>query len=157
MTATASASAADAAEAVGRIQDWLDGLTHIIKAGDVARLVNRLRHVESARDAAVREWKREHDAVDELQREHDALLDRLRQLKGELAAALEGNRRLQTMNEGLRQVAIQAREAADGWHQATIDVYSGFEERHPADCPCSRQRPDAELSEGYEQGGPDDH
>lgn len=54
-------------------------------------------------------------------------------------ALLDGNQRLQTMNDGLRQTAIQAREAAEGWQRATIDLYSGREEPHPADCPCGQQ------------------
>lgn len=71
-----------------------------------------------------------------------AVLDELKRLRDEHAVLLEGNQRLQTMNEGLRQVAIQAREAADAWHRATIDLYSGRDEPHPADCPCGRQQPE---------------
>jgi len=56
----------------------------------------------------------------------------------ELEAALDGNQRLQAMNEGLRQIAIEAREAANSWQQATIDLYSGREEPHPTDCSCGR-------------------
>lgn len=54
-----------------------------------------------------------------------AALDELKWLRADNAILLEGNQRLQTMNEGLRQMAIQSREAADSWHQATIDLYSG--------------------------------
>lgn len=68
-----------------------------------------------------------------------AALDELEQLRTERLALLEGNQRLQAMNDGLRQMAIEAREAAEGWHRATIDLYSGREEPHPADCPCGRQ------------------
>jgi hypothetical protein len=55
----------------------------------------------------------------------DAALDELEQLWAENAILLDGNQRLQTMNDGLRQMAIQAREAAEGrepprgWPSAT--------------------------------------
>lgn len=63
-----------------------------------------------------------------------AALDELKQLRGDNAALLDGNQRLQTMNEGLRQMAIEAREAAEGWHRATIDLYSGRAEPCPCGC-----------------------
>jgi hypothetical protein len=71
--------------------------------------------------------------------DRDALAARVAELEGEREALLDGNQRLQTMNEGLRQMAIQAREAANSWQQATIDLYSGREEPHPSDCPCGQQ------------------
>jgi FtsZ-binding cell division protein ZapB len=68
-----------------------------------------------------------------------AAVAEIKRLRTGNAALLDGNQRLQTMNEGLRQMAIQAREAANSWQQATIDLYSGREEPHPSDCPCGRQ------------------
>lgn len=79
-----------------------------------------------------------------------AALDGLEALRGDNAALLDGNQRLQTMNDGLRQMAIEAREAANGWHQATIDLYSGREEAAPqqaatfveeCDCGCRPGKP----------------
>lgn len=55
----------------------------------------------------------------------------LKQLRADNADLLDGNQRLQTMNDGLRQLAIEAREAAEGWHQATIDLCSGPNEPDP--------------------------
>jgi len=64
------------------------------------------------------------------------VLTELKQMGRERDALFEGNQRLQTMNEGLRQMAIEAREAANSWQQATIDLYSGREEPHPTGCSC---------------------
>lgn len=55
----------------------------------------------------------------------------LKQLRAEHQILLDGNQRLQVMNNGLRQLAVEAREAADGWHRATIDLYSGRVEQPP--------------------------
>jgi FtsZ-binding cell division protein ZapB len=68
-----------------------------------------------------------------------AAVAEIKHLRAENAALLDGNQRLQTMNDGLRQKAIEAREAAEGWHQATIDLYSGRDEPHPADCGCGQR------------------
>jgi hypothetical protein len=76
-----------------------------------------------------------------------AALGELEQLRAENAILLDGNQRLQTMNDGLRQMAIQAREAAEGWHRATIDLYSGREEQHPPACPCGGQGTASRLAE----------
>lgn len=68
-----------------------------------------------------------------------AAVAEIKQLRADNAALIDGNQRLQTMNEGLRQLAIEAREAANSWHQAMIDLYSGREEPHPADCGCGQR------------------
>lgn len=82
------------------------------------------------------------DVVEVLSADLRAALDELKQLRTDNAALLDGNQRLQAMNDGLRRMAIEAREAAEGWHRATIDLYSGRTEPHPADCPCGRQEAD---------------
>jgi chromosome segregation ATPase len=38
---------------------------------ELERLTDRVAHLDSARDSAVRAWKQEHDGADELQRERD--------------------------------------------------------------------------------------
>lgn len=63
----------------------------------------------------------------------------LKRLRADNAALLDGNRRLQAMNEGLRRMAIEAREAANSWQQATIDLYSGRVKSHPVNCGCGPQ------------------
>jgi len=72
-----------------------------------------------------------------------AAVAEIKQLRADNAALIDGNQRLQTMNDGLRQLAIEAREAANSWQQAAIDLYSGREEPHPADCGCGQQAGDA--------------
>jgi len=72
-----------------------------------------------------------------------AAVAEIKQLRADNAALIDGNQRLQMMNEGLRQLAIEAREAANSWQQATIDLYSGREEPHPADCGFGRQADNA--------------
>lgn len=59
------------------------------------------------------------------------LEDDMEQMRADNAALLDGNQQLQVMNDGPRQMAIEAREAANGWHQATIDLYSGRSEPDP--------------------------
>lgn len=96
-------------------------------SGDHVELLEAvLKHVLSGRRHAV--------AADALDFEDlRAALDELKQLRGDVTALLEGNQRLQTQNEGLRQLAIEAREAANGWHQATIDLYSAGSVPQPQD------------------------
>ena len=49
-------------------------------------LAKRVAHLDSARDSAVREWRREHDAADALQAERDALAARVAELEAEREA-----------------------------------------------------------------------
>lgn len=53
-----------------------------------------------------------------------AVLGELKQLREEHTILLDGNQRLQIQNAGLRRLAVEAREVADGWHQATIELYT---------------------------------
>jgi hypothetical protein len=118
-----------------------DGRDRIVQAAvrDLSKLVDAwLGWFDSGQDGEPPSMpERRIEIADHLGRVRIVLTE-LKQMGRERDALIDGNQRLQTMNEGLRQMAIEAREAANSWQQATIDLYSGREEPHPADCSCGR-------------------
>lgn len=63
--------------------EWPHNRSDSSDIADLRMVLARLKHLDSARDSAVREWKREHDAADELQRERDVLAARVAELEAE--------------------------------------------------------------------------
>lgn len=63
-----------------------------IVLNELKRLTDRVAHLDSARDSAVRAWKQEHDGADELQRERDALAARVAELEAHPAQLVRADR-----------------------------------------------------------------